>query len=66
MIYHDHKRVTISGDTMSCADCGLQWDTNDIDPPACVKPVSRDMPHRTRLLQFRDSVLRGNNAKKRQ
>lgn len=27
----------ISGDMTFCATCGLRWDTNDTDPPACPK-----------------------------
>lgn len=26
-----------AGDRSFCSTCGLQWDTNDIDPPQCPK-----------------------------
>lgn len=29
--------TVISGDQTFCATCGLRWDTNDVDPPACPK-----------------------------
>ena len=28
-------RIKICGDETVCEICGLRWDTNDIDPPAC-------------------------------
>jgi len=27
--------VVVSGDSSFCSTCGLRWDTNDYDPPAC-------------------------------
>ena len=29
------------GDQMICAACGLNWDTNDPEPPACRKNIKR-------------------------
>jgi len=29
------------GDQMICAPCGLNWDTNDPDPPECRKNIKR-------------------------
>lgn len=35
MNYHDHKRIVLQGDQMSCPDCGRVWDANDPHPPQC-------------------------------
>lgn len=29
------------GDQMICEACGLNWDANDLDPPACRKNIKR-------------------------
>lgn len=34
------------GDMMSCSACGLSWDTNDPEPPAC-----RKVDRRTKLFK---------------
>ena len=34
-------RIKICADETICESCGLRWDTNDIDPPACERRTSR-------------------------
>lgn len=46
----NHCNARQYNDQMMCSHCGLAWDVNDLDPPAC-KPMSNRSRRRERGLR---------------
>ena len=42
---------------MVCRQCGLAWDANDPDPPACREPVSKREQNRQRALRHLNTII---------
>lgn len=40
------------GDEMKCPRCGLSWDANDMEPPACLVHSSTRLTPRPRSLPY--------------
>ena len=43
-------RLVVAGGETYCASCGLRWDTNDPEPPAC--PKENEPPKREPAIRY--------------
>lgn len=50
-------RARRENDQLVCRQCGLAWDVNDPDPPACREPPSKREQNRQRALRHLDAII---------